>query len=278
MNLNNFPLPKNPTTADFSENSVIRKLFSYCNGHWTFRYSIPLLAGSAIFGILFDFTYPVFLALLSIAAFLTIGWVYNFFIIGDNFKKEYVRKLHDILAKQTMWKLVELKRDLLEMKLSHGAKQLDQFRQKFDILVEVLKTKFDEGQLTYSRYYGIAQQVYLSGLDNLSDMILAQKTMKSIDLNYINNRLSELNKENSENMSIKKEIDALSRSIKSYEDQQEKVKKMISDNELALTQMDEATISISEIQRSKDRKSQTDMENSMKALAEMAQRSYLYSR
>jgi hypothetical protein len=267
-----------PSSSDLTQSSLTRALFRNSAGHWTVRYLPSLLLGGVLFGILFGFSYPLFLVILSIVGISTITFIFNYYFRGDKFKKQYALDLLKKLEKQTEKKLLNLKENLLHYRNNQGAKQLEQFKQKFETLVDILKSKFDESQLTFNRYYSIAQEVYLSGIDNLNDVVIALKTLESIDVNYINERIRSIGNKDEENMALKKEKDALLRSLQSHKQQEEKIEGLMAQNEQALTQIDEATIAISEISRTKDREAQIDMENSMKALADMAQRSKLYSR
>ena len=269
---------KIPTSSDFTPASLNRSLFRHSVRHWSIRYAPSLLLGGVLFGILFGFSYPLFLLMLGLIGFASITFIINIYFRGDKYKKQHALNLLQKLEEQTEQKLVNLKGNLIRYKNEHGAKQLEQFRQKFNTLVDILKSKFDVSQLTYNRYYSIAQEVFLSGIDNLNDVITALKTLESIDLKYITERLKSIKDEDENNMAVKKEKDALTRSLNSYDLQKNKITELIAENESALTQMDEATIAISEINRSQEKEARIDMENSMKALADMAQRSKLYSR
>lgn len=267
-----------PTSKDFTQGAIKKALINTALEHWTFRYSLPAIAGIVIIGALFGFTYLVFLTMLGIAAVSVGFFVINTLFKGPTFEKQYIEYLHRIMDEHTHEKLKHLKEDLLELGSKHAALQLDQFLQKFTILVEVLNQKFDESQLTYQRYYSIAKEVYLSGIDNLNHIVISLKTLKSIDLNYISASLKEIEKKDKNNMAVKKEMEALLRSQESYETIKKRIDETLAENEAALTQIDQTTIAISEINRSKNNQAQLDMENSMKALEEMALRSTYYSR
>jgi len=269
---------KIPTAEDFRPAAIQKALTQYSMGHWTFRYAWPLLIGSSVFGVLFGFSYNLFLALIGITGFASINFVMNQYINADKFKKKYIDELLLLQERRTRLKLQNLKNELEKNGLSDGANQLGQFTNKYRTLVEILESKFEKTQLTFSRYQGIASEVYLSGIDNLKDMLLAQKTMNSIDLNYVSDRLSKIENKDTNNKAVEKEKDALLRSQYSYKLQEEKINKLMAENESALTQIDETTIAISEITKSANREAQADMENSMKLLSEMAERSKLYSR
>ncbi|MCK9206630.1 MAG: hypothetical protein M0P66_05915 [Salinivirgaceae bacterium] len=269
---------KIPTSQDFTQKAIKKALMDTALDHWSFRYSLPAIAGTGIVGALFGFSYPIFLVMLGILGGSASSFAYNTLFKGQTFEKKYVGNLHKIIDKHTEEKRKNLKEDLLEFKNLHGARQLEQFDQKFEVLVEVLNQKFDSSQLTYQRYYGIAKEVYLSGIDNLNRIMIASKTMNSIDLDYIDITLKEVSKKDQNNMAVKKEMEALQRGRESYFNLKNKIDEILAENEAALTQIDQTTIAISEITRSKNNEAQMGMENSMQALEEMAMRSTYYSR
>lgn len=266
-----------PKASDFSEQALNKVLLQYSTNHWTVRYSIPVILGTAVFGLLFGFSFTIFLIILGIFGFGSISWVHQVFIAGEKFKKKYTQELRAIIEKYTEEKRANLKADLETYRNTHAIKQIELFEHKFQTLIDILKTKFEPSQLTYERYYTIAQEVYLSGIDNLASILLAHKTVNSIDLNYINTRLNEL-PSNDSNKAILKERSALQRSKQSYENQLRKNEELIADNEAALTQLDDASISIAAINRPNEKESQLDMENSMKALAQLVEQSQYYSK
>jgi hypothetical protein len=277
MNLNSLKPNRLPTSTDFTESALNRALSRFSFGHWSFRYSFPILLGIGVYGLLFGYSYNLFLLTLGVIGFAISYLIYNQTIRAGKFKREYTNLLLRALEEKTEQKLAT-SRSLVEHGLEHCASQLEQFKQKFEILVDILKTKFDPDQLTYSRYYSIAKEVFLSGIDNLTDILIAQKTLNAIDVEYINQRLKEIGSKDQTSMATQKELDALKRSLASMDQQTAKINLLVAQNETALAQLDEASIAISNISKSKDKEAQIDMENSMKALAELAQRTVLYSR
>lgn len=262
---------------DLSTKAIKGALLDYTNNHWAFRYSIPLFAGSLVYGGVFGFTYPIFLASLA-TSFLGVGsWIYNYFIYGETFEKNYVRALQSRLIEESNRKKVTLEKDLKKFKLDRGHRQMIQFDMKFQNFTEVLASKFKKSQLTYSRYLAIGQEVYLSGIDNLYEIILALKTIKTIDTDYISNRLNELDQLDLNNQIYKKEFEALKRSMRSHNDQKIKIDELLAENEAALSKFDETTIALSKISKVKDRSSKLSMENAMKELQELIHRSKHYS-
>jgi hypothetical protein len=271
------PIEKIPTYSDFSPAAVNKALIDKSLSHWSMRYSVPLLLGTGLFGVVFGFSYNLFLVSLGIVGVTGAYFINNVFIKADKFRSQYTNYMLERMEDLKKEKLKDLHENLTASKNERGARQLQQFKQKFETLSDIIRTKFDPGQLTFDRYYSIAHEVYLSGLDNLNDVVVAEKTLKSIDLNYIGNRLKALENEEKTMASVK-ELEALNRSKQSFHEQKEKIKLLLAENETALSQMDTATIAISEITKSKDKQGQIDMENSMKALTEVIERSKYYSR
>lgn len=270
---------KLPSKKDFTPGAIKEALFKTANSHWSVKYALPLLGGCAAYGVLFESLMGALIAAVTVVGISGIRWIYAVFIDAKNFKSKYVKQLQDAITEQIEQKRKDLKKNLLTYGCSQGAKQLVQFQKKFDTLIDILRTKFDEGQLTYQRYYGTAQEVYLSGIDNLNSVVMSYKALESIDIEYMRNRLKYLSKKDYESdIHLKKEFNAIKRGIETFENQNEQIKAFLAENATALVQIDDTTISISQITRTKNNEAQVDMENSMSALTELAKRSHLYSR
>lgn len=274
---NSVALQKSPKARDFSKPAIKSALLSHTNSHWTVRYSLPLIAGSLVAGGIFGFTYPVFLSILATSGIGITSWVYNYFVNGNSFEQEYVARLRSIIAEQTENKRKHLNEDLASYGSKRGIHQLDLFQKKFENLIDVLNSKFDSTQLTYSRYYGIAQEVFLSGIDNLSAVVTALKTINTIDVSYLKTRLEELKSGSMENIANVKESEALKRRLRSFKEQKDKISALLAENEEALAQFDETAIAISEIERARDKESKMSMERAMQDLQEMMKRAKHFS-
>jgi len=89
-------------------------------------------------------------------------------------------------------KIDQLKTNLAELGSAHGATQILKLQEKLYSLNEVLKKRFDSGELTFDRYFNTARQVYLSAIKNWQDVEVALRSVNTIDVAYINNRINEL--------------------------------------------------------------------------------------
>ena len=114
--------------------------------------------------------------------------------------------------------------------------QLRALREKRNNLVEVLNRRLDSGELTYARYLNTAQQVYLSGLDNLHEVAIAMRTISTMDRAYIESRLADVHANDSD--SAKRETTSLEGRLALLNSQEDKVNDMLAQNESAMTAMD----------------------------------------
>lgn len=266
-----------PTVYDFSPEAIRRALKRHARGHWTLRYSAMLLVLSALAGGLFGFSELVFTAIVGVIGLGGLSWVYNCYIQADNFEYRYVEQLQSAIQEQTERKRERLKEDLIEHECPDGAQQLDKFQAKFDSLTELLGDKLDTGELTYQRYLGIAQEVFLSGIDNLAAAVSALKSISEIDVEYINEHLKRLrDSADPGDPEIQKEIEPLETRLGMRQNQLDKIKHLLLENERAMTHLDETTVAIADMDTGGG-EAKVDMENSMKALAEITQRAQRYS-
>ncbi len=220
---------------------------------------------------------PVSFAICFGTGLFSLGsWVFNFFIRGEDFEIKYIRNLRKALDKHTQRALKDLKKELLDNACSEGAQQIDKLREKFEILDELLRGKLDEGELTYCRYIGIAQQVYFSGIDNLQDISESLKSIRAIDPDHIKNQLEKLQKIKTPDESVLQGIKDLEIRQKLREDQLNKVKQLLRQNEMAMTQLDKTTIAIAEMDTVKGQ-ADVDMETAMAELSNITERAKEYS-
>ena len=265
-----------PTVRDFSPAAIRQALKQHARGHWTVHYSAVLFLLSILAGGLFGFE----LAFYAIAGTLGLGclsWVYNYYIQSGNFEYRYVAQLQSAIQAQTEHKRERLKQDLSDHGCSDGAEQLDKLQAKFDSLIELLADKLDTGELTYNRYLGIAQEVFLSGIDNLAAVVSALKSISEIDADYIEGHLEQLRSAaDDEDSEIRKEIETLETRLQVRRKQLDKIQHLLAENEEAMTRLDETTVAIADMDTGQG-EAEVDMENSMAALAEITERAQRYS-
>lgn len=202
------------------------------------------------------------------------GWLFEYFGRHKKYSMLYLEKLHRQMLQQRVDKLRQIESDLHSIKANEALQQLKLFSAKFDNFTAILAKKFDPGELTYARYLGIAEQVFLAGLDNLENYYLTIKSVSAVDLRSLTARLDQLNGQ-ADQAKHEGEITALTKRLDLYHQQQHKVHQIQQQNETALTELDFVTTKLADVQTKKGM-ADLDMENAMQELARMASRAEQY--
>ena len=266
-----------PQLEDFEEQAIIKALNRSIMDDWFVGASI----GAIPVGILTAILFGTGIAIPIMGGALLLGggtWAWKRFFKGDRFFDQYRDHLRQLLDEDTRRRRNELQQSLDAYGNKHASEQLGQFQNKIKVFIEILNMKFpDKNQLTYNRYYMIAQEVFLSGIDNLNEVLLIHKTLDAIDINYIERSLKKL-ETREQDAAAKREQNSLLLSKQQYQDQQLDIKNLMAQNEEALSKLDEAIVQVQDIKRSANNESQLDMEASIEQLHRMAQQSFKFSR
>lgn len=141
--------------------------------------------------------------------------------------------------------LPALEAELAALGADQGVAQLRMLREKYDNLAEILRAKLNAGELTYSRYVAMAQQVFLSSVDSLNETAISLKSISKIDPEYARARLRDL-KKNPSDEAGKDERDALTKRLSLYDEQNARVAGLLGQNETALTVLDKTAAAIAQ--------------------------------
>jgi hypothetical protein len=169
---------------------------------------------------------------------------------SEAFAKGMMRLPEEFEAEQRE-KLKILTSDFEELAFEQGGAQLRLLKEKIDNLAEVLKRRLNAGELTYGRYLGMAEQVYLSALDNLHESAVALRSISTIDPDYIEGRLDELRSNRSPTSDQEREFTALQSRSALFAKQRQRVDGLIAQNEAALTVLDKTASALAETKMSK---------------------------
>ena len=214
-----------------------------------------------------------------------VSWLVNFSLRRDSFASDYVRALHQRIEKQSQEKKEHLIKALNDVASVQGERQFKRFSEKFSAFQSMLAKKLNPGEITYGRYLGMAEQVYLGAIDNLQSIVDALKAMQVIDIRYIQKRIVELDglKKDADELRAKgledinaSEYKALSKRSELYHTQKQKVDKLLAQNEEALTQLDITIAAVAEL-RTNDKAATMDLETAMSELQKLASRAHKYS-
>lgn len=220
--------------------------------------SPALIAGAAIGG---------GVALLSLGV--------NYVFRREYFASRYIDSAHKALVAYRETMLEHLEQDLREAGSREGCSQFERFGEKIKAFEEVMDEKLGKQELTYGRFLGIAEQVYLSGIDNLRQIALAMKGMETVDEKYIRQRIAALETgtrseaRNTELASLKQQLDL-------RKEQLNRIDACLAQNEQALAQLDAALAAIAEM-KTGSAQSGTNMETAMNDLQSIARRAREYS-
>lgn len=258
--------------SDFSKTSVDKAVLKDTMTHPA---SVYPAAGAILGGVgFFLFHSPVALAAASAGVALGVGgWVYNHYYRRGHFSRKYLDALHEQIRQETKRRMETLVDDLKEAGSSQGLSQLPRLKMKFENFVEILDSKLEKEELTYGRYLGVAEQVYLAMVDNLMEAAAKLKSVSAIDDGYIRKRLKQLAREKDSN--DREEESALKERLLLMDRMKEEAQDLFAENEAAMTKLDTAAAALTGI-KTKKGQAAMDMEYAINELEIMAGRAHMY--
>lgn len=203
------------------------------------------------------------------------GWIVDYFFRHDSLARTLLEDHHAARRRQIADQLEALQRVLEELRFDRGADQLERLGEKFDGLKAVLADKMNPGEITYSRYLGVAEQVYLNALDRLHDVVSLLRGIQAIDTGHIDQRLAELGWREGAAVAADSEIAALIERRRIAQEVAAQADSLVAANETAMTALDATTVRLAGI-RTRQGRAAVDMETAMGELLRLAQRASLY--
>jgi hypothetical protein len=152
------------------------------------------------------------------------------------------------------------------------AQQLAALTENRDSLIGVLNKRLEAGEMTYARYVGTAQAVYLGALDNLSEVAIATESVSGIDGQRIRTRLAEI--ERSPEATDDAERGSLTDRLELLHRQHDRISRLLAQNEEALTVIVSTATALADAPIGKVPGA---VEDAMVALREMADRAGKYA-
>lgn len=163
------------------------------------------------------------------------GFTTEFAFRRDKNMKHIVTEITKLMEERRHALVSNLKLEIADLKLTSAGNQLNDFQVKFATFVDVLDDRFSPTELTFMRYLNVAEQVYLSGMDNLRNAVILQKAIVATNIKDLKTRMSRLES------SKDKERAALVERIHGYEATQKQITELMLMNENALTMLDQVT-------------------------------------
>lgn len=204
------------------------------------------------------------------------AWFYHSVIRRDIYISKYLRQLRLELGQQVQRSIQRLEKILQQNHMDKPLNQLQRLKNKFSIFEDMLKSKFDENEITYERYLGMTEQVFMAGLDNLQKSADIAKGLSAINKQHLEKRLSELKSQDQLDPSVQKELEALLARNQLVELQENKIQQYLTQNEQAMTQIDKLMAAIASLENSSSRRATMEMEDAMQELSRLADRAQDY--
>ena len=263
------------SSIDFSQSAVKKAVVRNTVEHPVVLYPTVLSALGAFSMLLFGLN-PL---LVSLAAggfgIAFLSWLINYGIRRDTFANAYVKKLYEQMEEQRQSRIRHLKEALVDVSSKEGKSQFIRLSEKFSIFETILGKKLNPNELTYGRYLGMAEQVYLGAVDNLQQVATTLKAVEVIDAGYIRKRLEELKNRDLSTAEIKSEMNTLNERLMLFDKQHKKVQTLLSQNEEAMTKIDVTIAAITDM-RTEDDTATIDIETAMNELQRLANRAQDY--
>ena len=200
----------------------------------------------------------------------------NYLFRRDFFAARYIEAAHKNLVEYREALLQNLVQDLNQVKAREAIAQLERFGEKLKTFEDVLDDKLDRRELTFARFMGIAEQVYLSGLDNLRQVAAARKSAGVVDEGYIRGRIKALKGAGELSKAKKDELLGLEKQLELAAKYGSSVEELLAQNEQALAQLDAALSAITDM-KTGSTQSSVGMETAMSDLQHIANRAHTYS-
>ncbi len=187
------------------------------------------------------------------------------------FAGRYIESAHRAIQAYRDATLAHLEQELKQSGSREGSGQLLRFREKIEAFEAVLGEKLEKREITYGRFLGIAEQVYLSGVDNLRGIVLALKGAEAIDEKYIHQRIGALERGGAGSGARGRELTSLKQQLDLRSEQLRRIEACLAQNEQAMAQLDAALAAIAEM-KTGSRQASVDMETAMNELQQIAKR------
>jgi hypothetical protein len=272
---------KPPALSDFSQKAIQKAIRNEALSH-----PVTLYAGVATILTALSwatFGAPAFLwAALGGAVLSASSLIVNYCFRDNTLGQIYIRRLNERLAEEKESVLLSLQDELKQCGDISGAQDyveqgLEQFtrsKRSYDNFREILEDSFGSGRLDFGRIWGASEQAYLGVLDNLKQIVTILKSLSTIDPDYIDRRLRQLDLLGHLTDADQREQITLTKRAQVREEQLQRVNEILTRNEEAITGIEEATAALADT-RSGDSFSDLDPETSIRQLRELAEKAVI---
>ncbi len=247
-------------------------------------YPVAIGVSAGIVGGLFNLPFLFIVALVCILSG-PMWAIFTIFFLGEKTGKKYIERLNKKQQAYERHLKKQLEVGLRECQDIEGAEHYavqgsDQLRGieiKLKNVMELLEMKLSSGELTFGRFLGAADQVSLSVLDNVKKIVGVLKSVDSIEPEKIRERLTLISRKETLSPEDGDQEKALKKRLAIWEDQLQKVNRLLAKNEEAMTEMEKISAAIADWQTD-GRFADTDFESAITRLQELAEQAHEYNR
>lgn len=255
------------TAADFSRGSLRKAIRRQVWTQGISTYPVAIGLGLGVSFSLFNSTW-LLAALSGSLGLAALAWAINFIGRKNVLSVRHLKELRKRLKLEREQRLKAIARELKELDCTAGSDQMANLKAKYDTFVAVVDDKFNPSEITYGRYLGIAEQIYLAGIDNLQQVVIALKSTRSIDRDYVEQQLKHLDENGVENKDV--DYQALRDRIQLLEDTASHVDALLVENEKAMTQLVQTGADLAKV-RINPGEAKMEMDQAMTELSYLAE-------
>jgi len=163
-----------------------------------------------------------------------------------------------------------LARELRDAGFNQAADQVQLLSDKLDDYLNVVRLKFKESEVTYSRYVGVGQQLYDGAFRNIESVRASARSIQSIDAERLEHQLQDLGRRGK---GESREAVAIKERYQMYVDQRRQIDGLVEKNEEALTALSNTTTELARIDTATGERPNMDaMIEDLKRLADRVDR------
>jgi hypothetical protein len=267
------PMAELPTLKDFSRASINKAVLKEALTHPASLLPAVLTVLCGLSGALFSS--PLLLGA-SAGIFLAGagGFIVNYCFRYESIGRNYIESLSQSFIDQKASLIDGLQSDLSdcmgidEERCRQGIDQFSAAKQKYNDVKQLLSVKLSDTELLHDRFLGSVESVYLSVLDNLREIIGIMQGLPDDEEATIRAGKPKAGKPDEVEQ---RKMTAILKRQELRLAQLKKIDELLAKNEEALTQLEEASVTISSM-RTQGRLSDTDSEESILRLKEIAQK------
>jgi hypothetical protein len=272
-----------PRTSEYLPEAIQQAVMTKGLKHPLTVYPLALGAAAGIVGYLFAM--PAFY-LLALGGLLSgPAWaISKIFLMNEKTANQYLRSLNQRQKNYERGLRRQIDHDLKECErlkglrnyARQGLEQFNRIKTKLDNVTELLRMKLSDHEMTFNRFLGAAEQVNLSVLNNLKDLVSRLKSAGTIDVDYIQNRLLDIDAKPEPTQADLEQQETLHSRLELRREQIEQTESLLTQNEKALTEMEKISAAIAQWQTD-GRFTQIDFETAITRLQELAAQAHEYN-